>query len=89
MVRAVQQDAARHMRAEPADPEVEARHLPQRLVVALVTAQNTGCHGWIVGPAHAPELRSLGMVGFGLGREGQGVTAFGWAVRKALMADTQ
>lgn len=86
---AARADAARHMRAEPADPEVEARHLPQRLVIALVTAHNTGCHGWIVAAVHTPELRSMGMVGCGCGRKGQGITAFGWAVRKALLADAQ
>lgn len=86
-IRAARADAARLMRSQPADPAVEARYLPLHLVEALVGAWKHQTYGWMVAEQHAPELRSMGMVGFGRGREGQGVTAFGWAVRTALMAE--
>lgn len=87
--RAARADAARHMRAILPDPAVEATYLPLHLVEALVGAVNRGHHGWVVANIHAAELRSIGMVAFGRGMDGRGITAFGWAVRKALLADVQ
>jgi hypothetical protein len=80
-------DAARHMLADLPDPRQYAHHLPLHLVEALTAARKNKTYGWMVGEDHAAELRSLGLVGFGRGREGQGVTAFGWAVRRALLED--
>lgn len=80
-------DAHRHIIADLPDPAMFARYLSLHLSEALLGAVNNGHYGWIVAEIHAAELRSLGLVGFGRGQEGRGVTAFGWAVRTALKAE--
>ena len=85
--REVRRDALKHMLAELPDPVDFARYLPLHLAEALCGAVNRGDLGQIVGETHAAELRSLGLVGFGRNEQGRGVSAFGWAVRRALMAE--
>ena len=79
-------DAQRAQVAELPDPAETARYLPLELVEGLMLAEPGPPYGWFVPERHAPALRREGLVGYGRGKDGCGLTAYGWAVRKALQA---
>ena len=79
-------DAQRACLVDLPDPAEQARYLPLELVEGLMLAERNKTYGWMVPERYAAQLRRHGLVGFGKGKEGRGVTAYGWAVRLALKA---
>lgn len=76
-------DALRAIARDIPDPAEYAAYLPDWAVTAMLASAKDHSDDWCAPRDAAAALRPLGLVGYGT----RGLTAFGWAVRQALLRD--